>query len=53
MLNLPLRFFLYIVIGVAASISLLADPDLHAASRIVELFQSLVTLSQNAFSALR
>lgn len=53
MANLPLRYYLYVVIGVGGSIILMTDPDLHAASRLVELFQSVATLSQNAFSALR
>jgi hypothetical protein len=53
MLNVRLRFYLYIVIGVGGSIALLADPDLHAASRVVELFKSLAALSQDALSALR
>jgi hypothetical protein len=53
MLNIRPRVYLYIVIAVAGSITLLTDPDLLAASRIGDLFQSLAAACRNALSALR
>lgn len=53
MLNIKPRFYLYIVIAVAGSITLLTDPDLHVVSRIGELAHSVDTWYRNALSALR
>jgi hypothetical protein len=51
--KMRLRYYLYIAAGVAALISTLTDPDMHAASSIAALFQSLAALSRDVFSALR
>jgi hypothetical protein len=47
-----LRYYLYIVSGVAASICLMTDPELHAMSHITELIRSLSILSHEVFAAI-
>ena len=50
--KMHLRYYLYIVIGVAGAISLMIDPDLHAVSYIATLFKSLSALSHVVFAAI-
>lgn len=53
MLAMKLRYYVYLVIGVALLVTLVVDPRLMAASGIPAACASLVELSHRLFAAFR